>query len=58
MLVSKKIKEAIIKEVKTQETLLKQLENQEKNYEVDYSEKKAEIQASIDYYKNIIKKSA
>ena len=58
MLVSIKIKKAIESEVKTQNNLLKALENQEANYKVDFSKHKAEINKSIEYYNKILDEAA
>lgn len=54
MLVSEKIKEAIKKEIKSQENLLKILELQEKNYDKDYGQDKQDIKNSIAYYNRIL----
>lgn len=54
MLVSEKIKDVIRKEIKSQENLLKFLENQEKNYDKDYSQDKQDIRNSIAYYNKIL----
>lgn len=58
MLISNKIKEAIEKEIKTQKNLLKSLETQEANYNVDMSEIKDDIVKSIQYYEKILKEAA
>lgn len=58
MLVSEKIKKAIESEVKSQKSLLKLLEAHEKNYKVDYSEEKEEINASLNYYDKILNEAA
>lgn len=54
MLVSEKIKDAIKKEIKSQENLLKLLENQEKNYGKNYEDEKVEIKNSIAYYNKVL----
>ena len=58
MLVSEKIKKAIEAEVKSQKQLLKLLDAQEKNYKVDYSDKKEAINDSLDYYSKILNEAA
>lgn len=58
MKASIKIIKTMESEIKSLETLLKTLENREKNYQVDLSQEKAEIKASIDYYKWAIKEAA
>lgn len=58
MLISIKLKKAIEGEIKAQQTLLKLLENQEQNYNVDCSKEKAEIEESIAYYNKVIKDAA
>lgn len=54
MLVSEKIKDVVKKEIKNQESLLKMLEAQEKNYRKDYNNEKNEIKNSIEYYNKIL----
>lgn len=54
MLVSEKIKDVVKKEIKSQENLLKLLENQEKNYGKNYEQEKVEIKNSIAYYNKIL----
>lgn len=55
MLVSEKIKSAIKKEIKAQETAIKVLENQEKEYGLTFPKEKALIKESINYYNKILK---
>lgn len=54
MLLSEKIKKIITSEIKSQETLLKLLDNQEKNYHEDYSNKKEAINKSLAYYNKVL----
>ena len=54
MLVSEKIKSAIKAEVKSQESFIKVLEKQEKDYGANYSKEKEQIKNSIEYYKKIL----
>ena len=58
MKASIKIIKSIESEIKTLQTLLKALENREKNYQVDLSVEKAEINESIEYYKWVLKEAA
>lgn len=58
MLISVEIKKKIEKEAKTQRTLLKLLENQEKNYNMDLTQEKEDINKSIDYYDKVLKEVA
>lgn len=58
MLVSEKIKKSIEIEVKSQKQLLKMLEAQEKNYKVDYADKKEAINQSLEYYSKILNEAA
>lgn len=53
-LVSESIKKAIEKEKKSQQTFLKTLESQEKNYGKDYTEEKENVKKSIAYYQKIL----
>ena len=53
-LVSESIKKAIEKEKKSQQTFLKTLERQEKNYGKDYTEEKEFVKKSIAYYQKIL----
>lgn len=55
MLISVKVQKTIEQEIKAEESYLKALENQEKNYKVDLTSNKEEAQASIDFYKKILK---
>ncbi len=55
MLVSEKIKKVIKGEIKSQETLLKMLENQEKNYGAKYPKEKEQIKLSIEYYNKVLR---
>ena len=54
MLVSEKIKSAIKAEVKSQESFIKILEKQEKEYGANYSKEKEQIKNSIEYYNKIL----
>lgn len=54
MLLSEAIKKVIIKEKKALESLIKALENQEKNYGADYTADKERIGKSLEYYNKII----
>lgn len=54
MLVSEKIKSAIKAEVKSQESFIKVLEKQEKEYGANYSKEKEQIKNSIEYYNKIL----
>ena len=54
MLLNVKIVKMLEGEVKAQEKFKKTLEEQEKNYDVDYSERKADIDASIKFMKDVI----
>lgn len=54
MLVSNKIKEMIKKEIKAQESYLKILVQQEKNYNVNLSDEIEETKASIEYYNKVL----
>lgn len=55
MLVSEKIKSLIKKEIKAQESVINILENQEKEYGLDFQKEKKLIKESIDYYNKILK---
>lgn len=57
MLVSEKIKKIIKGEIKSQESFLKVLENQEKNYGLQFPKEKEETQKSIDYYKEFLEEN-
>ena len=54
MLVSEKIKEIIKKEVKSQQSVIKVLENQEKEYGLQFPKEKEIINKSIEYYNKIL----
>ena len=54
MLLNVKIVKMLEGEVKAQEKFKKTLEEQEKKYDVDYSERKADIDASIKFMKAVI----
>ena len=58
MLVSEKIKKVIEVEIKSQKQLLKLLDAQEKNYKVDYSDEKENINKSLEYYNKILNEVA
>ena len=54
MLVSEKIKEIIKKEVKSQQSVIKVLENQEKEYGFQFTKEKEMINKSIEYYNKVL----
>ena len=54
MLVSIKIRKSIESEVKVQKSLLKALETQEKNYNIDLTRQKQDITKSIEYYEKVL----
>lgn len=54
MLLNVKILKLLETEVKTQEKFKKSLEDQEKNYGADYTEKKTEIEKSIKFMNEVI----
>lgn len=58
MLVSEKIKKAIESEVKSQNSFIKLIEAQEKNYGEDYSEKKEAIKKTLNFYEKILNEAA
>ena len=58
MKASNKIIKAVESEIKSLQSLLKALETREKNYEVDLSKEKEEINESITYYKWMLREAA
>lgn len=56
--ISNKIIKALETEIKSQETLLKLLVSQEKNYNRDLTKEKQEIESTIAYYNKVIKDAA
>ena len=54
MLVSEQIKEIIKKEVKSQQSVIKVLENQEKEYGFQFTKEKEMINKSIEYYNKVL----
>lgn len=58
MLISVKIRKSIESEVKVQKSLLKALEVQEKNYNVDLGQQKEDISKSLEYYEKVLKEAA
>lgn len=55
MLVSEQIKKYVEKEIKAQQSYLKILETQEKNYHLDLTDEKNGAKASIEYYNKILR---
>lgn len=53
-LVSEKVKKTIKAEIKAQESFLKLLENQEKNYGAKYQKEKEAIKQSVEYYHKVL----
>lgn len=58
MLANKKILKSIENEIKSQKTLLKLLNNQETNYNVDLSSEIKNVIDSIAFYENVLKEAA
>jgi hypothetical protein len=54
MLISVKIKKVIIKEINAQKSLLKALENQERDYEEDYTNVKEITNRRINNYRSFV----
>lgn len=58
MLANKKILKTIENEIKSQKALLKLLETQETNYNVDLSKEKENVNNSISFYERVLKEAA
>lgn len=58
MLANKKILKTIETEIKSQKALLKLLETQETNYNVDLSKEKENINNTISFYERVVKEAA
>lgn len=58
MLANKKIIKSIENEIKSQKALLKLLETQETNYNVDLSKEKENVNNSISFYERVVKEAA
>ena len=57
MLLSVKIRKEIEKEIKVQKEFIKQLENHEQQYGVDYTQQKEQVLKRIDYYYKVLKEN-
>ena len=57
LLISEKIIKVINSEIKSQNSLLKLLEDREKNYHTDHSQDKEKINKSLQFYNKILEES-